>query len=173
MANRTEVPKIVINIPDEISTTKIPDEVFSALFWLRRGLAERDPIENFSALMVCLQIIARYLGTKQSVTRHCPECGTELETSDPSITSMLRELVVKKLNAPPDLFEKLWKTRNAVVAHGNRPVTPDIFIELTELKFDSVNLAFSSIKLSLGLPINYPISPNQMYFITDAFMYVD
>lgn len=173
MANRTEVPKITIDIPDEIDAMNISSEVFSALFWLRRGLAERDPIENFSSLMVCLQIIARYLSAKQPIAHYCPSCGIELETLDPSITAMMRELVVTKLNASPDLFEKLWKARNAITSHGNRPVTPEVFIELTELKFDAIELAFKSVKLSLGLPLNFPISPNQMYFVTDAFMYVD
>lgn len=173
MANRTEVPKIMINIPDEIDSINISNEVFSALFWLRRGLAERDPIENFSSLMVCLQIIARYLSTKQPTKHYCPSCGAELESLDRSITAMMRELVVTKLNASPGLFEKLWKARNAITSHGNRPVTPEVFIELTELKFDAINLAFNSIKLSLGLPLDFPISPNQMYFVADAFMYVD
>jgi hypothetical protein len=173
ISHRSEVPPSDILFPSLIENIKIPDEVFSALFWLRRGLAERDPIENFSSLMVCLQIIARYLSTKKPVIRHCESCGAELDMQDPSITSMMRELIVTKLGAKQELFERIWKARNAISAHGNRPVTPVVFIELTELKFDAVNLAFGSIKLSLGIPLNSPPSPNPMYFVTDAYMYVD
>jgi hypothetical protein len=149
------------------------EDIWSALVWLRRGLAERDPIETFSSLMVSLQIMARHLVKKQPVTQHCPSCGAELETQEPSITSLMRELIVSRLGATPKLFDRLWKSRNAIVAHGNRPITPEVFIELTELKFDAAVLAFQSIKLGLGIPKDSPPSPNQAFFVTDAFMYVD
>jgi hypothetical protein len=170
---RTSTPRITLKFPVDLENIAPNDDVFSALFWLRRGLAERDPVENFSALMVCLQIMARYLVEKQPVTHHCPSCGAELETQEPSITSRMRELVVSRLGAPPKLFKRLWKARNAIVAHGDQPFTPEVFLELTELKFDAANLAFQSIKLGLGMPLDLPPSPNQAFFVTDAFMYVD
>jgi hypothetical protein len=154
--SRTSIPRITLQFPPDLESIAPNDDIFSALFWLRRGLAERDPVENFSALMVCLQIMARYL-----------------EPQEPSDTSRMHELIVSRLGASPELFERLWKARNAIVAHGNRPFTPEIFLELTELKFDAVRLAFQSIKLALGIPLDSPPSPNQAFFVTDAFMYVD
>lgn len=173
VGRRSHTPSIPMKFPAGIENIAIPDNVFSALFWLRRGLAERDPVENFSALMVCLQIMARHLVVHQSTVRHCPTCGTELESQVPSITSLIRELVVSRLGTSPELFDRLWRARNAIVAHGNLPVTPEVIIELTELKFDAATLAFQSIKLSLGIPLDSLPSPNQAFFVTDAFMYVD
>ena len=170
---RSSTPHMLIRFPDDLEGILLADDVFSALFWLRRGLAERDPIENFSALMVCLQIMARHIVVRQPVACHCPSCGAKLETQEPGITSLMRELIVSRLGASPKLFKRLWKARNAIVAHGNIPVTPEVFLELTELKFDAVKLAFQSIKLGLGIPLDSPPSPNQAFFITDAFMYVD
>jgi hypothetical protein len=173
VSSRTSIPRITLQFPSDLESITSNDDIFSALFWLRRGLAERDPIENFSALMVCLQIMARHLVKKQPIVSKCPSCGAVLETKEPSITLLMRELVVSKLGATPKLFDRLWKARNAIVAHGNRPFTPKVFLELTELKFDAANLAFQSIKLGLGIPKDSPPSPNQAFFVTDAFMYVD
>jgi len=170
---RSSTPPMLIKFPENLEDIILADDVFSALFWLRRGLAEHDPIENFSALMVCLQIMARHIVVQQPIERHCLSCGAKLETQGPSITSLVRELVVSKLGASLQLFNRLWEARNAIVAHGNRPVTPEVFLELTELKFDAANLAFQSIKLGLGIPLDSLLSPNQAFFVTDAFMYVD
>lgn len=60
MTDRTQSPQIKFSIPQELIEDKIPsDEIFTALFWLRRGLAESDPIDTYNAFMVCLQILAR------------------------------------------------------------------------------------------------------------------
>jgi hypothetical protein len=170
---RSSTPPIKVEFPPNFESIAPSEDIWSALVWLRRGLAERDPVETFSSLMVSLQIMARNLVEKQLITHHCPSCGAELETQESSITSLMRELIVSKLGADPDLFERLWTARNAIVAHGNRPLTPEVFIELTELKFDAADLAFHSIKLALGMPPDSPPSPNQVFHITDAFMYVD
>lgn len=170
---RSSIPPIAVEFPADLKSIAPSENVWSALVWLRRGLAERDPVETFSALMVCLQIMARHIVVQQPVERHCLSCGAKLETQEPSITSLMRELVVSRLGASPELFNRLWKARNAVVAHGNRPLTPEVFLELTELKFDAANLAFQSIKLGLGMPLDSPPSPDQAFSITDAFMYVD
>ena len=91
----------------------------------------------------------------------------------PSITSLVRELIVSRLGASKKLFDKLWEMRNAVIAHGNLPVTPEIFLNLTELKMEAAKLAFQGIKLIIGIPFDSPQSPGQHFFKTDAFMYVD
>jgi len=173
MAGRGDMAPMKVELPAELEGITPSDNVFSALFWLRRGLAERDPIETFSALMVCLQIMARHIVVGQPVVRHCPSCGSQLEVTEPSITSLTRELIVSRLGVSPELFERLWKARNAVVAHGNLSVTPQVLLDLTELKFDAAILAFQSIKLGLGMPLDLPPSPSQAFFVTDAFMYVD
>ncbi len=157
VTRRVETPRIPIAWPDDVSRIAPSDDVFSALFWLRRGLAERDPIETFSDLMVCLQIMARHIVVQRGA----------------SLTSLMSELVVSKLGASPELFRRLWTARNAVVAHGNLPVTAEVILELTDLKFEAAILAFKSIKLTLGMPIDEPPSPNQAFFVTDAFMYLD
>jgi hypothetical protein len=167
---RTEMPNAKIEFP---KISQPSDKTFSALSWLRRGLAEKDPIDTFSAFMVCLQIIARALVKLQGTDIRCKNCGEIVEKREPSITSLVKHLVVTDLKAPEEIFEKLWKARNAFVAHGNADVTPEIILHLTELKFEAADLAFKGIKLLLGIPQDSSLSPNQAFFITDAFLYVD
>jgi len=170
---RGSTPPIKVEFPHNLESIAPSENIWAALVWLRRGLSERDPVETFSALMVCLQIMARHLVEKQPIIECCPSCGAKLETREPSITSLMRELLVSRLGTSTELFDRLWKTRNAIVAHGNRPLTPEVFLELAELKFNAANLAFQSIKLGLGIPLDSPPSPSQAFFVTDAFMYVD
>lgn len=136
------------------------DKVFSALFWLRRGIAERDPIETYSSLMICLQILAR-------------DCGI-LTNNGNSISSLFKELLVEKLSASDDLADGIWRMRNKVVAHGNKtPLDADTFIELTQLKFPAAELAFKGVGLALGLDsVNTP-TLHQGFNVTDALMYLD
>ncbi len=174
MARRSDTPySIALALPPKLDNINLSDSIFSALFWLRRGLAERDPIETFSAFMVCLQIIARNIVLLKPSTRHCPSCGAELSDQEPSITSVVRELIVSRLGTPPELFDKLWKARNAVTSHGNLPVTPELLIELTELKFEAAKLAFQGIKMMLDISLDSPQSPSKAFFMTDALMYAD
>ncbi len=174
MAHRSDTPySIALALPPKLDSINLADSIFSALFWLRRGLAERDPIETFSAFMVCLQIIARNVVLLELPVRQCPSCGAELSDKEPSITSVVRELIVSRLGTPIELFNKLWKTRNAVTAHGNVPVTPELLIELTELKFEAAKLAFQGIKIMLGISLDSPQSPSKAFFMTDALMYTD
>jgi hypothetical protein len=56
---RTQSPKIEFDLPQDLIDNIPSDRIFTALFWLRRGLAESDPIDTYNAFMVCLQIIAR------------------------------------------------------------------------------------------------------------------
>jgi len=149
------------------------DCIFSALFWLRRGLAERDTIETFSAFMVSLQIIARNIVLLEPLTRRCPSCRAELSDQEPSITLVVRELIVSRLGTSAELFDKVWKARNAVTAHGNLSVTPEVLLELTELKFETAKLAFQGINMMLGISLDSPQSPSDAFFKTDALMYAD
>ncbi|MGD9116732.1 MAG: hypothetical protein PVJ61_06100 [Dehalococcoidia bacterium] len=172
--SRDSMPKLSLRLPSEINKAIKPnDNVFSALFWLRRGLAERDVIKNFSALMISLQIMARRLDQKQPGRQSYPSRGAGTEPPVPDLTSLMRELVVSKLGASPGLFERLWKARHAAVAHGDRPPTPEAFIELNELKFEAAVLAFQSIRLGLGIPKDSPPSTGQAPALTDAFTYID
>lgn len=170
---RTNVPDTQLNFPSNLKTISLTDDTFSALSWLRRGLAERDPIETFSAFTVCIQIIARQIIKGESTDIICPNCAKILGTREPSITSLVRELIILKLGASKQLFERIWKVRNAVTAHGNLTVTPEVILDLTELKFEVAKLAYEAVKLSLGMPLELPPSPSQAFFVTDAFMYVD
>jgi hypothetical protein len=173
VTQRTSVPKSKMEFPNSLKGIAPNDETFSSMSWLRRGLAERDPVDTFSAFMVCIQIIARQMVNKESSEITCPACGAKLGNAQQSITSQVRELVVSKLGASNELFERMWKARNAVIAHGNLPVTPNVILELTELKFDAANLAYRAIKFSLGMSLDSPPLPNKSFFVTDAFMYID
>ncbi len=164
-ASRSSMPILKVELPPKLDTDAVPDDIFSALFWLRRGLAERDPIDTFSALMVCLEIMARHIVREKP--ERCPTCGSQ------SITAIMREFIVSQLGANPTLFKRLWKARNAAIAHGGKPITAEVLLELTELKFDTAVLAFQSIKLGFGMPPDSPPLPNQGFFVTDAFMYLD
>jgi hypothetical protein len=171
--SRDSGPPFTMEFPVNLETVEPNENVLSSLVWLRRGLAERDPVETFSALMVCLQIMARHLIKHRPISHKCQSCGAVLEIQEPSITSLVRELVVSKLGASPELFDRFWRARNAIIAHGNQPLTPKALLELTELKPHVVILAFKSIKLSLNMSIDAPPFPNEHIFVTDAFMYVD
>jgi hypothetical protein len=170
---RTSVPHSKIEFPNNLNAINPNAQIFSAMSWLRRGLAERDPVDTFSAFMVCIQIIAMQMVNKQSSEITCPECGAKLGNTQQSITSQVKELLVSKLGASDQLFKRIWKARNTVIAHGNVPVTPDVILELTGLKFEAANLAYKAIKFSLGMSLDSPPSPNQSFFVTDAFMYID
>jgi hypothetical protein len=165
--------KIPFDLPADPFNGRVPTEnVFTALFWLRRGLAERDPLDTYAALMVSLQAIAREVVGSTSVERRCPRCG-KVTAQDAGVTAMVRELLVGRLEATKEDFSRIWKARNAVVAHGNEPVTADIFLQLTELKFDAATFCYKGIKLAMGIPLDGPPSPDPSFFITSSLMHVD
>jgi len=156
MGSRAPSPPRRHQIPAEILTGKeISEAVYSALFWLRRGLAERDPIETFSALMVSLQIMASELGPLHKVTP-CVRC---------LVTEVLKEEKI--------LFDDLWNMRNAVVAHGNKTVTAEVLVKLTELKFEAGRLVYKALNLALDIPEDRLVKPDAAFYITDTFMYDD
>jgi len=173
MAARAEGSKRSIRLSADPFNGQTPSEsIFTALFWLRRGLAERDPLDTYAALMVSLQAIAREVVGPQQVEKHCPKCSAVL-SSEGSVSSMVRQLVVGSLGASPEVFSRLWKARNAVVAHGNTMVTADTFLELTELKFEAATLCYRGINLAMGIMGDDGPQPDQMFFATSALMYVD
>lgn len=172
---KAEIPRIEITLPEDPFGGKTPsDNIFSALFWLRRGLADKDVLEAYSSLMVCLQIVAREivvdLGTEP---RLCPSCKVELDQGKPGPTALARGLVVDKLGRPKEMFDRIWKVRNVVVAHGNETVTADTFLALTELKMDAATLCFDGIKLALGMNLERPPFLQDIFFISPSLMHLD
>lgn len=140
--SRTQSPKIRFSIPQDLIDKIIPsDRIFTALFWLRRGLAESDPIDTYNAFMVCLQILARNWWETKNPGRQLP-----------GPTSLFKEYITAELGADTDLVEKSWKKRNAIAAHGNKlNIDSDDLIGLTELKFEAANWAYKGINLAFGI----------------------
>jgi hypothetical protein len=166
--------KVKIEVAKNIDDITPSDKVFSALFWLRRALSiDREPIETYSNLMVCLQIMARNLTNLPNTTQYCPSCKAKIREDGPTITQRMRELIVSKLGEPAELGERLWQTRNAIVAHGDKPVESEVFIELAKLTPHAIRLAFNSIKLGLGIDLDKEPYPDKSLFVTDAFLNVD
>ncbi|MFH1219994.1 MAG: hypothetical protein V1694_06030 [Candidatus Eisenbacteria bacterium] len=169
-AGETRTP---LHFPEDPFGGRTPtNNIFISLFWLRRALAERDPLDTYAAVMVSLQAIAREVVQLKPAERRCSKCG-HLTPEDPGVSAMVRELLVGKLGATPDQFAQLWKTRNAVVAHGNQPVDAGTFLRATELKFEAVDLCYKGVKLAMGLPLDGPPRPDQSFFVTSALMYVE
>jgi hypothetical protein len=103
----------------------------------------------------------------------CPICNNQYKVQETTISSQMRELIVDKLSCNPDLFEKMWKARNSIVAHGNQPVNAGVLINLTQLKLEAISLVYKSIKLKMGIPLEEKPNPHRTLFITDALMYAD
>lgn len=152
--------------------------VFDALFWLRRGMAERDPLETYAALMVCLQKLAEMLVRKEERIQKCVECRTELSCPKcgrrpHSVTHSVKKLVVEKLGGSEKRFRQIWKARNAVVAHGNKPVDTKTLVEVGKLRLEVARLVFRGIKLAMNLNPDGLPSPSQFFSVAPAFMHVD
>ena len=158
---------IKVEVASELVEKTPTDDVFNALFWLRRGLDERDSLNAYSALMVCLQVLARILVSPETVRQTCPDCGIELGKRT---TWSVKVLITSKLDGTEEKFRRLWKVRNAITSHGDEPVTADVLQDVSELKFDAVDFAFKGIKLALELPMDGSPKPSQFFLITDAFL---
>jgi hypothetical protein len=173
---RSEAPKVEFSLSDaQLMSLSPHPTIFSALFWLRRGMAERDALETFSALMVCLQILARDAVSLAPTRTFCTSCGAETEIKPASISSIVREYVVGTLGESDELFNRMWKVRNVVTAHGNRDVTPEVLLELTELKLAAATLCCKGVKLALGLDPAMPPNPDPSFpsfFATDYQLYM-
>lgn len=183
---KTEMPRVKFSIPNELyDSSTISDEIFSALFWLRRGLAESDPIDTYNAFMVCLQILARDwwdtgiasgCAPFEQPLLKCPHCKKDLPKIGryPPITSLFREYVVSKLGASKGDAKEIWGFRNAIAAHGNEPsIDADDFLKITELKFKAAEWAYQGISLALGLTSGNALNPSSNFFVTDSLMHLD
>lgn len=172
--SKSHPSKVALEIPEVPFNGRVPSqELFSAMFWLRRGLSSRDSLETYGALMVALQSIAREVVTIGTVEVRCRKCGERFERRPSSITSLVRALVVERLGKPVDLFERMWRARNAITAHGNAVVTASVFLELTELKYEAIELCFRGLKYALGMRVDEPPHAHQYVFVSSAMMYVD
>jgi len=169
---RTAVPKI----KDELRNYKIVEppneEVFNALLWLRRGLAEHDPIITFSSLMVSLEIMARLKSSIGATLLYCEKCGQICGHYEYHVTASMKDFLVDILGCTIEKFNELWAARNSIVAHGRKTLSPEEYVKLTELKFEAANFAYKGMKLCLGIDINSPLSPSPMFYVTDALMHI-
>lgn len=165
VSKRTDKPR-GIDFAVAVGSRRPSEEVFKALFWLRRGIADRDHLDEFAALMVSLQILATILVPAESTINRCPHCQAPLGTLS---RSSVRALVVSVLGGSRARFNRLWKLRNAIVAHGNKPVTADVLHDVVEMKLDAIRLAFKAMRLALGLPPDGPPQPSPIIMITDTF----
>jgi hypothetical protein len=162
---KAQFPKVEFSLPHELCGDEtLSDGILTALFWLRRGLAESDPIDTFNALMVCMQILARNWWEFRSVD------GEHL----PTPTILLSDYLIGEIGVTPNKVKMAWKKRNAIAAHGNKlNIDADDFMGLTELKFDAIGWAYKGINLALGLdPRNAP-RPSQNLFMIPALMNLD
>ena len=129
--------------------------VFNALLWLRRGLAGRDPLATYAALMNSLQAAGREV------------MGPAADTAE---GAWMRELVVERIGAPADLFDRIWKARSAALALGGEAVDAGALRRLTELKLDAATLCYKAIKLALGMPLDAPPQLDPDLFVTSTLM---
>lgn len=129
--------------------------VFNALLWLRRGLAGRDPLATYAALMNSLE----------AAGREVVGAGGQVAEGD-----RMRALVVDRLGAPAELFERIWKTRSAALAQGGEAVDAVALRQLTELKLDAAALCYKAIKLALGMPLEAPPQLDPDLFVTSTLM---
>jgi hypothetical protein len=163
--DKAQFPKVDFSLPDELSGDEtLSDEIFTALFWLRRGLAESDPIDTFNALMVCLQILARNWWELHKI---------EIDML-PTPTILFRDYLIKEIGVAPSQVKSAWKKRNGIAAHGNKlNIDANDFVGLTELKFEAIGWVYKGINLALGFdPKNAP-RPSQNLFMTPALMNLD
>lgn len=146
-----------------------PAHVFNAFLWLRRGLAARDPLATYGALMNSLEATARLLVDSGPAGKPCPHCGRgpARETID---TDGVHELVVERIGAPAELFDRIWEARSAALALDGAFVTADTLRRLTELKLDAATLCYKGIKLALGMPLDGPPQLDPGQFITSTLM---
>ena len=198
-AEKTERPPIKFELPREIfDENKLSKELFAALFWLRRGLAEHDPIDTFNAFTICLQILARHwwdrkmrsdIAFEKTQTKkcaqcekelplleRCPNCGKDLLSSSkyPPPSFLFKEYLKKELNANPGIANEVWKKRNAIVAHGNKSdIDADDFKNLTELKFKAAEWTYQGINLALGLELETAPKLSHDFLVTDSLMNLD
>jgi hypothetical protein len=143
--------------------------VFNALLWLRRGLAARDPLLTYVALMNGLLSAARDVVGRKPEPGRCSRCGGP-QAQEVSEADWMRELVVEQLGASPELFERVWQARRAALGEDDRAVTAEVLRRLTELKYDAATLCYRAIKRALGTPLDAPPQLDPALFVTSTLM---
>ena len=163
--DKAQFPTVDFPLPQELYEDEIlTDEILTALFWLRRGLAENDPIDTFNALMVCLQVLARNWWELHK---------TEGETL-PTPTILFRDYLIGEISADPGQIKDAWKKRNGIAAHGNKlNIDANDFVGLIELKLKAIGWAYKGINLALGLDLKNAPRPSQNLLMTPALMNLD
>jgi len=156
-----------IGLPKALAEVRPDSGTFKALFWLRRGLSDHDPLDAFAALMVAMEILASVLVPAEDIVSRCPKCGEEIGKRT---TNSLRRLLTDTLRASDNLFDRLWSTRNAVVAHGGRAVTAEVLQQVVELRLEAIQLVFQALGLALQLPPDAVPRPAQIVMFTDPFL---
>jgi hypothetical protein len=84
--------------------------------------------------------------------------------------SSVKRLITEMLGGSEELFQRLWKVRNAIVAHGGQAVTADVLHDVVELKLDAIELSFKSLRIAMGMSADGPPMPSPTVMITDAFL---
>jgi hypothetical protein len=156
--------------PDEPFAGQTPSaHVFNALLWLRRGLAARDPLLTYTALMNGLLSAARDVVGDKPEPGRCSRCGGP-QAQEASETDWMRELVVGQLGASPELFDKVWQARRAALGEDDQAVTAEVLRRLTELKYDAADLCYRAIKRAMGMPLDAPPQLDPSLFVTSTLM---
>lgn len=172
--NKANEPKIKFSIPERLINGELPEDIFAALFWLRRGLAEKDPMERFWAFTICLQILARKLVLEVPELHKCPNCGKDLPKNPYPISFQFKRLLISKLNASGKVTKDIWSWRSKLVAHGGKMNLSMVdYFELTDLNFKAAELVYQGINLALGLDSAKAPRPSQNFFMTDVLMNLD
>lgn len=156
-----------ISLDPSLCAARPSEDTFKALFWLRRGLSDRDPLDAFAALVVSLEILSSVLLDPESLVSRCPQCQAE---TGKRTTASVKRLVVEVLGGTPELFKRLWDARNAVVAHGSRSVTADVLLEVVELRFDAIQLVFKALATALNLSPKTAPRPSPIVMVADPFL---
>jgi hypothetical protein len=156
--------------PARIFAGRTPSaHVFNALLWLRRGLAARDPLLTYTALMNGLLSAARDVVGDKPEPGRCSRCGGP-QAQEASETDWMRELVVGQLGSSPELFEKVWQARRAALGEDDQAVTAEVLRRLTELKYDAAELCYRAIKRAMGMPLDAPPQLEPSLFVTSTLM---
>jgi hypothetical protein len=172
--DKAKEPKIKFSIPEGLINGELPEDLFAALFWLRRGLEEKDPIERFWAFTICLQILARKLILEVPERNKCPNCGEYLPINPYPISFQFKRLLISKLNTSGKVAKDIWSWRSKLVAHGGKiNLSMEDYFELTDLNFKAAELAYQGINLALGLNSATAPRPSQNFFMTDVLMNLD
>lgn len=143
--------------------------VFNALLWLRRGLAGRDPLATYAALMNSLQAAGQEVVGARPEPGRCSRCGGP-QAQEASEVDWMRDLIVDHIGAPLALFESVWAARKAALGQDGQAVTAEVLRRLTELKLEAATLCYKAIKLALGMPLDAPPHLDPDLFVTSTLM---